>query len=136
MNELMHYGVLGMKWGHHKVRDASNKKKTEWNKNYSKSDRNIDTMIFGKSGVKRINKRMNKGQSYLKAESIEAGQYMVKSSLLTIGTMDVLTGGQLHRAVGKVVVDKYMKSKAAKSVIKIAQNHKFDPIDVPFKIVN
>ena len=83
MNELMHYGVLGMKWGHHKVRDASNKKKTEWNKNYSKSDRNIDTMIFGKSGVKRINKRMNKGQSYLKAESIEAGQYMVKSSLLS-----------------------------------------------------
>lgn len=128
-SELYHYGVLDMKWGHRKAKNTSNKnsrKKTEWNKDYPKFNRYVDKHVWGKSGVKRINKRMNKGQSYSKAYAIEFGESMVKNTLLTIG----------GNVVAKVVVDKYIKSKTEKAINKIAQNHKFDPIDVPFKIIN
>jgi hypothetical protein len=53
----------------------------------------------------------------------------------TIG--DYMTGGSMHRAVGKKFFDSYMKSKAAvKSIVKIGQNHYFDPIVVTYKIIN
>lgn len=139
-NELTHYGILGMKWGvrkHSNVnRDSilSGKRKSNWNSHYKKIDRQTDKSIYGKGGVKRINKRMNKGQSYKKAWAVELGRSAVVNTLVSIGTMEVLTGGAWRKAVGKKLVDQYMKSKAAKSVIRIAKNSKFDPIDVAYEI--
>jgi hypothetical protein len=56
--ELIHYGVKGMKWG---VRRAELSKN---NPNYTPGQRDHDYLRRGvsKRGVKRINKRMNKGQ--------------------------------------------------------------------------
>lgn len=131
-----------MKWG---VRRYQNKDgsltslgkkrnpKNIWNKDYKKEERSVDELIFGRSAVKRINKRMNKGKSHTQAELIEFGRQSTISALTAVGTMDVLTGGALHRAVGKKITDSYLKSKAAKSVVKITQNHYFDPIDTVFK---
>lgn len=56
---LTHYGVPGMKWGRRK------------NENYSSDQRARDSQIYGNSGVKRINKNMNKGESVSTARSRE-----------------------------------------------------------------
>lgn len=62
---LIHYGVKGMKWG---IR----KKSTEpQNKRYDVNQRKNDKDIFGKRGVRRINRRMNKGKTHKQAERAE-----------------------------------------------------------------
>ena len=100
----------------------------------------MDQYVYGKSGVKRIKKRMNKGASYTKAQLMEYGRTAVMSMVAT-GVMDqMLLGGYIRKTTihlaGKKFVDSYMKTKAKQSVIKISQNHKFDPIDVAYKIIN
>ena len=81
---LAHYGVKGMKWGvrRQRRRAAARKDRNAWrsmskkerkanrdkyNKRYSKDDRDADKATYGSGGVKRINRRMNKGQSYARA---------------------------------------------------------------------
>lgn len=56
---LMHYGVLGMKWGHRKSTNASNK--NSHNKNYTDKQRKNDRAFYGQRGEKRINKKLNEG---------------------------------------------------------------------------
>ena len=79
---LCHHGVKGMKWGIRKDRykssTISNKRKTnssnksKQNKNYSDSQRKRDQVIYSKGAVRRINKRMNNGESISSARSKEA----------------------------------------------------------------
>lgn len=141
-NYLAHHWIKGMKWGVRRYQNsdgsltsAGRKRNQNWNRSYKKIDRSSDKVIYGNGGVKRINKRMNKGQSYAKAWTIELGRATVINTLVGIGTMDVITEGYLHRAAGKKIVDSYLKSKAAKAVVKIAQNHYYDPIDTTFKVI-
>ena len=46
---LMHHGVKGMKWGVRK----------DPNPNYSSEQQRRDYQVYGKSGVRRINRNMN-----------------------------------------------------------------------------
>ncbi|AVD99431.1 hypothetical protein SEA_BING_9 [Streptomyces phage Bing] len=87
MSELVHYGVKGMKWGVRKARDDSP------NAGYTKGQRQIDKRDFGKRGVKRINRRMNKGQTRTRARKAERR----RDSL------------QYYGAVGAVATYRYMK---------------------------
>jgi hypothetical protein len=52
---IKHYGVKGMKWG---VRRA------EQNSDYSDHQRTQDKKALGRSGVRKVNKRMNKGETH------------------------------------------------------------------------
>lgn len=59
--ELTHYGVKGMKWGRRNPR----------NKDYSDTQANRDAQIYGKRGVRRINKSLNDGDGVATARSYE-----------------------------------------------------------------
>ena len=80
--ELYHFGVKGMKWG---VRRAERKaRRAELNKpnvHYDKSQRLADRAVYGKRGERRINRRMNKGQSHFKAQANESVQRVAKTAI-------------------------------------------------------
>lgn len=67
---LYHHGVKGMKWG---VRKSKSSSSTQ-NKNYSAKQRKRDQSVYSKGAVRRINKRMNKGESISSARSKEASR--------------------------------------------------------------
>lgn len=81
---LEHYGVKGMRWGVRRVKNrisnyrSSQKKLNEPNKRYSEANREKDRYLLGRSGVKRINKRLNKGYSYKKAIRREYGSQVIR----------------------------------------------------------
>ena len=88
---LAHYGVKGMKWGvrRQQRRAAARQDRNAWrsmskkerkanrdkrNKRYSNVDRSVDKVTYGRGGVKRINRRMNKGQSHARASLTETAR--------------------------------------------------------------
>lgn len=64
-DELQHHGVKGMKWGVRRNRNAVNK-------DYSAKQRKHDRAFYGKSGERRINKRLNEGHGLRGARHYEA----------------------------------------------------------------
>lgn len=63
-NELYHYGVLGMKWGHRKASSSANS-------GYSSKQRKRDRAFYGNRGEKRINKKLNQGHGLQGARHYE-----------------------------------------------------------------
>ncbi len=98
---VVHYGVKGMHWGVRKQHDDSP------NPHYSERRRAEDQQIYGKGGVKRINRRMNQGQKLLKAQQREAWR--------TIGK-GVIAVGSVHAArivlANKNVIAQHIAVKA------------------------
>lgn len=106
---LQHYGVLGMRWGHRKD------KKSGSSIRYKKLDREIDEAMYGKRGVKRIEKRMKKGNSHAVASAKETGRTVVQSLLITGFYADLTTNGALHKAAAnsaKRYIKRYATEKA------------------------
>ena len=80
---LIHYGVKGMKWG---VRHD--------NPNYSSEQRKRDKSVYGRGGVRRINRSMNKGHSISSARSKEAARiYRVRRTAVAAGKIGSIVGG-------------------------------------------
>lgn len=76
-NELYHFGIKSMKWGVRKKRDKPNA-------DYTSRQRITDRASYGKKGVKRINRRMNKGQSHFRAATTEMISLAAKTSVASL----------------------------------------------------
>ena len=80
---LIHYGVKGMKWGVRKD-----------NPNYSAEQRKRDKSVYGRGGVRRINRSMNKGHSISSARSREASRiYRTRRTAVAAGKVGSIAGG-------------------------------------------
>lgn len=76
LDEIIHFGVKGMRWGVKKQR------RTGDNPRYSASKRAEDELAFGENGVKRINDRMNNGKTHKQASDREIARSVVKTLLI------------------------------------------------------
>lgn len=111
-SELVHYGVKGMKWG---VRRAELAKD---NSNYSRGQRDHDRRKRGVSrrGVKRINKRMNKGQDLETARKNEKKFIRRRRSAVAA----VYVGARFSNPATRAIV-KELGTMAMQQVIKRAE---------------
>ena len=144
-SELYHHGVLGMKWGR---RSGSTTKVTSGKKShYNSTDREMDISAYGKKAQKRIEDKVNSGHSKTVARGQEIAKNILKGWVASAVVMDIGSGGAIHKAAGAFIkqetvkagnkfVTSYMAKKAAKSIVKIAQNPKFNPIDAAYTIVD
>jgi len=99
---LIHHGVKGMRWG---VRHDKQ------NPNYSSTQQKRDKAVYGPSGVKRINKNMNKGLSISGARSRESDRINAARRRARIGGQIGNTVGTVGGAIGGIVISKYANKK-------------------------
>ena len=70
---IEHHGVLGMKWGHRKERRAAElrARNEHYRKNLKVKDLSNAYTTYGKGGVKRISKNVDKGYSLSESKALE-----------------------------------------------------------------
>lgn len=60
---LSHYGILGMKWGVRRYQNEDGSLTAAGKKRYSDEQRNRDEKIYGKKAARRIEEKVNRGES-------------------------------------------------------------------------
>jgi len=119
-DELYHHGVKGMKWGVRKDRGSLAGGRSKWNSNYSETQRTRDQAIYGRGGVRRINKSMNNGQTVSGARSIEAARINSARRKAQIAGQAGATVGQIGGAAAGLVLSKYAKQKISDESMQMA----------------
>ena len=110
-DELYHHGVKGMKWG---VR------KEPQNASYSDAQRKRDLDVYGRGGVKRINRSMNDGSSISGARSKEAARINAARRKAQVAGKVGNTVGQVGGAVAGLVLSKYARQKISDESMQMA----------------
>ena len=124
LEELIHFGVKGMKWGTHKQ-----------SKRYSTDNVNADFQKFGTRGVKRINERVKSGRSHEDAVKIERRNRIIKRT--AVMAYGAFYAQNLVKAYGPAVMTSIVNAKVAKNGAKASANLLADNRGVSsFKTVN
>ena len=112
---LAHYGVKGMKWGQRK-RELSKP-----NPNYSADQRKRDKQVYGRGGVRRVNKNLNKGDSI----STARGSEKTRRDRVLGRNKYVRQGGKVVGAIGGVVLANVGISALASAVGKATHKTRY-----------
>ena len=116
-NELMHHGILGMKWGVRRYQRKDGSLTSAGKSRYSDSQRIRDEKIYGKKAAKRIEKRIASGEGVQSARHNEAVRNSSKAGRrrIGIGVAKVGVGAGLATAT---VLAATGKTKAGKAMNK------------------
>ena len=68
---LMHYGILGMKWGVRRYQNEDGSLTNAGKKRYSNEQKVRDEKLYGKAAARRIEKRINRGEGIQSARHNE-----------------------------------------------------------------
>lgn len=117
---LRHHGVKGMRWGIRKDRKR--------NPEYSSKQRTRDRKLYGRGAEKRINRRMNNGESIQSARHNEVVKKNRKRKLKSVaavaGSAAVATGGSavLYTVLKKHGANPAMASSLAEQAVKVGKS--------------
>lgn len=132
--ELYHHGVKGMKWGVRKSTRTSGNRAS----NYSNKQRIQDRKLYGKNAVKRIDKKMSKGEGILSARhdevkrrervaKVKEGSIKAQKALITVGraylTDQLFFGGIGTRAaktavknIGRFAISAFVYARGGRDI--------------------
>lgn len=117
---LRHHGVKGMRWGIRKERKR--------NPDYSSKQRIRDRKLYGRGAERRINKRMNNGESVQSARHNEVvkknRKRKAKNVVAVVGSAAVATGGAIavHSVLKKHGVNPIAANSITKSAVAIGKS--------------
>lgn len=117
---LMHHGVKGMHWGIRKDRKR--------NPDYSSKQRIRDRKLYGRGAERRINRRMNNGESVQSARHNEVvkknRKRKVKNVAAVVGSAAIATGGAIavHSVLKKHGVNPGMASNLTGHAVAIGKS--------------
>ena len=121
-NELMHHGILGMKWGVRRYQRKDGSLTSAGKSRYSDSQRIRDEKIYGKKAAKRIEKRVASGEGVQSARHDEAVRSSSKPGKrrIAIGIAKGAVGAGLVTASALAITGKGSAGKAMNRIAKTA----------------
>lgn len=109
-NELYHYGVLGMKWGHRKASKNSN---SRIDKSYKKAHAKKKLKYMSDNDLREINKRLNAERQYKDLTRTKSkGKAAVDAFTSTAKTVVAVAAAyKIYKKYGGEILNKIGKMK-------------------------